>query len=40
MYSFDFELPGEPAQIAPFHTMRPQSNGTCFCGVRNSYEML
>jgi len=30
MYSFDFELPGEPAQIAPFHTMRPQSNGNYF----------
>ena len=26
MYSFDFELPGQPAQIAPFHTMKPQSN--------------
>lgn len=26
MYSFDFELPGEPAQLAPFHTMKPQSN--------------
>jgi hypothetical protein len=30
MYSFDFELPGEPAQIAPFHTMRPQSNNNYF----------
>ncbi len=30
MYSFDFELPGEPNQIAPFHTMRPQSNGNYF----------
>src|SRR5437016_7644842 len=30
MYSFDFELPGEPAQIAPFRTMRPQSNGNYF----------
>jgi hypothetical protein len=30
MYSFDFELPGEPAQIAPFHTKRPQSNGNYF----------
>ena len=30
MYSFDFELPGEPAQIAPFHTMRPQSHGNYF----------
>ena len=30
MYSFDFELPGEPNQIAPFRTMRPQSNGNYF----------
>jgi hypothetical protein len=30
MYSFDFELPGEPAQIAPFHTQRPQSNNNYF----------
>jgi hypothetical protein len=30
MYSFDFELPGEPAQLAPFHTMKPQSNGNYF----------
>src|SRR5205807_2570599 len=30
MYSFDFELPGEPAQIAPFHTLKPQSNGNYF----------
>ena len=30
MYSFDFELPGEPAQIAPFRTMKPQSNGNYF----------
>jgi hypothetical protein len=30
MYSFDFELPGEPAQIAPLHTLRPQSNGNYF----------
>ena len=30
MYSFDFELPGEPNQIAPFHTMKPQSNGNYF----------
>jgi outer membrane receptor protein involved in Fe transport len=27
MYSFDFELPGEPAQIAPFHTQKAQSHG-------------
>jgi hypothetical protein len=30
MYSFDFELPGEPAQIAPFHTQRAQSHGNYF----------
>jgi hypothetical protein len=30
MYSFDFELPGEPAQLAPFHTMKPQSNNNYF----------
>ncbi len=26
MNSFDFELPGEPDQIAPFQRLRPQSN--------------
>jgi outer membrane receptor protein involved in Fe transport len=30
MYSFDFELPGEPAQLAPFRTLKPQSNGSYF----------
>ncbi len=30
MYSFDFELPGEPAQIAPFRTQKPQKNGNYF----------
>jgi len=30
MYSFDFELPGEPAQLAPFHTLKPQSNGNYY----------
>jgi hypothetical protein len=30
MYSFDFELPGEPNQIAPFRTMRAQSHGNYF----------
>jgi Carboxypeptidase regulatory-like domain len=30
MYSFDFELPGEPDIVAPFKTMRPQSNGNYF----------
>lgn len=30
MYSFDFELPGEPRQLAPLHTMRPQSNNNYF----------
>jgi hypothetical protein len=27
MYSFDFELPGEPNQLAPFHTQKPQTHG-------------
>jgi Carboxypeptidase regulatory-like domain len=30
MYSFDFELPGEPAQIGPFRTMKPQSSNNYF----------
>jgi Carboxypeptidase regulatory-like domain/TonB dependent receptor len=30
MYSFDFELPGEPDLVAPFHTMSPQKNGNYF----------
>ena len=30
MNSFDFELPGEPDQIAPFQKMRPQSNGNYY----------
>jgi hypothetical protein len=30
MYSFDFELPGEPDQIAPFKKLRPQSHGNYF----------
>ena len=30
MYSFDFELPGEPNQIAPFRTMKPQDHGNYF----------
>lgn len=30
MYSFDFELPGEPDLVSPFHTMKPQSNGNYF----------
>jgi hypothetical protein len=33
MYSFDFELPGEPNQIAPFRTTKPQK--TCFNGLCN-----
>ena len=33
MYSFDFELPGEPAQLAPFRKTKPQS--TCFNGQCN-----
>jgi hypothetical protein len=27
MYSFDFQLPGEPAQLAPFRKLKPQDNG-------------
>src|SRR6202166_2129454 len=30
MNSFDFELPGEPNQIAPFTRQRPQSNGSYY----------
>lgn len=30
MYSFDFELPGEPNQIAPFRKLKPQSNNNYF----------
>jgi hypothetical protein len=30
MYSFDFELPGEPDLVAPFRTNKPQSNGNYF----------
>jgi hypothetical protein len=30
MNSFDFELPGEPDQIAPFQRQRPQSNGNYY----------
>ncbi|MHB8216858.1 MAG: TonB-dependent receptor [Candidatus Sulfotelmatobacter sp.] len=30
MYSFDFELPGEPAQFSPLHKLKPQSNGNYF----------
>jgi hypothetical protein len=30
MNSFDFELPGEPNQVAPFHWQRPQSNGNYY----------
>jgi hypothetical protein len=30
MYSFDFELPGEPDQLAPLKKLHPQSNGNYF----------
>jgi hypothetical protein len=30
MNSFDFELPGEPNQVAPFTWQRPQSNGNYY----------
>ena len=30
MYSFDFLLPGEPAQLAPLHTQKAQTHGNYF----------
>jgi hypothetical protein len=30
MYSFDFELPGQPDQLAPLHKLRPQRSGNYF----------
>ena len=30
MYSADFEYPGEPDQIAPFHWQKPQNNGNYY----------
>jgi hypothetical protein len=30
MYSFDFELPGKPAQLAPLRIMKPQSNANYY----------
>jgi hypothetical protein len=30
MNSFDFELPGEPDQLAPFKIQRPQANGNYY----------
>ena len=30
MYSFDFELPGEPDQLAPFRKLKPQNSGNYF----------
>jgi Carboxypeptidase regulatory-like domain/TonB dependent receptor len=35
MYSFDFELPGQPDQLKSFKTTKPQS--TCFSGLCNYY---
>jgi hypothetical protein len=35
MYSFDFELPGEPDQLKPFKRLRPQSS--CFNGLCNYF---
>lgn len=35
MYSFDFELPGEPDQLKAFKTQKPQS--TCYSGLCNYY---
>src|SRR5262249_61141807 len=30
MYSFDFELPGEPAQLAPFKKLKPQDSANYY----------
>ncbi len=30
MNSFDFELPGEPNQVGPFHWQKPQNNGNYY----------
>ncbi len=35
MYSFDFELPGQPDQLKPFKTTKPQS--TCISGLCNYF---
>jgi hypothetical protein len=37
MGSFDFELPGEPDQLKPFRTLRPQSSNSCFSGSCNYF---
>ncbi len=37
MYSFDFELPGEPAQLAPFRNMKPQIERTTTIFDPNSF---
>jgi outer membrane receptor protein involved in Fe transport len=37
MNSFDFELPGEPNQIAPFTWQRPQSNGNYYFNNTNIF---
>lgn len=37
MNSFDFELPGEPNQIAPFKWQRPQSNGNYYFNNTNIF---
>jgi outer membrane receptor protein involved in Fe transport len=36
MNSFDFELPGEPNQVAPFQWQRPQGNGNYYFNNPNS----
>ena len=35
MYSFDFELPGEPDQLKRFRTLKPQNS--CFSGLCNYF---
>jgi outer membrane receptor protein involved in Fe transport len=40
MNSFDFELPGEPNQIAPFSWHRPQSNGNYYFNNPTSQDSI
>lgn len=40
MSSFDFELPGEPDQVAPFRWQRPQSNGNYYFNSPSSQDSI
>ncbi len=40
MNSFDFELPGEPNQVAPFHWQRPQTNGNYYFNNPNDQNSI